>query len=102
MSKRLEIHKETETEKASVEIIRKRDAKLIKKAIGAQATKSTQAKAVKESIAKQGLEFDSKQLKTVQKSLGQLASEKGLTKLPQRFRSRKLVNQIKYARKEIA
>ncbi len=105
MIKNIEVHRKNEDTDASIELLKKRDAKLVKKAIGKQATTSLKAKSVKESIAgqnlNQGIELSKNQLETVQKSLGSLATERGLTKLPQRFRSRRLAKKIKHARSEL-
>ncbi len=105
MSSRIEVHRPPESEKSGVEILKKRDAKLVKYAIGRLATDSVKAKAVKEALAhqnvKHGVEIEKQQLETVQKALGKLATEKGITKLPQRFRSRRLSRKLNLAKQEL-
>ena len=105
MSGRIEVHRPPEAETPGVEILKKRDAELVKYAISRLAADSMKAKAVKDSLAhqdvKHGVEIEKQQLETVQKALGKLATEKGITKFPQRFRSRRLARKLGYARQEL-
>lgn len=105
MSNRLVILGSEAGEKPHVELLKKRDAKLVKRAIGKYATSSLISKSVKESLSRQdinhGIELEKRQLETVQEALGKLATEKGLLKLPQRFRSRRLAKKLDHARKEL-
>lgn len=105
MSNRLVIHRSPEAKKPHVELLKKRDAKLVKRAIGRHATSSLISRSVKESLAHQdlshGLEIEKRQLETVHEALGKLATEKGVLKLPQRFRSWRLAKKLDHARKEL-
>jgi len=105
MSSRLVIHSSPEAEKPYVELLKKRDAKLVKRAIGKHAASSLRSRTVKDSLSHQnpnhGIELEKRQIETVQEALGKLATEKGLRKLPQRFRSRRLAKKLNYARKEL-
>ena len=102
MNNRLEIHQATDTEKPHVELLKKRDIKLLKRALGKQAADSLKARSVRDSLKAQTTpELEKRQLEVARRSLGKLAAEKGITKLPQRYRSRKLARQLDHARKEL-
>lgn len=101
MAKQFEVIEEED--KSLLEVQRRRDRKTIRKALGKSAVSSLRAKETLKNINKKGpkVELESNQFEPIIKSLGELASEKGFSKIIQRYKSRKLSKRLKQAEKEL-